>query len=153
MCSSDLKEEIEQLSKAKDPREKAAKEELAKLEKRKDEEFGTKAGNKLKEWGHKLHHAYTYPIRKMLDGIAWFQKLQHSFYGDKKPLGKLQDEKYREKVANIMYAGIMMTVAGVGVASHLKHLHGVGPALTTIADGVKAGKSLADIVQGALDLA
>jgi hypothetical protein len=43
----------------------------------------------------------------------------------------------------------MFGVAGYGVASHIKHLVGVGPVLTTLADGVKAGKSVVDIVKDA----
>jgi hypothetical protein len=62
---------------------------------------------------------------------------------------KLQDEKYREKLANIIYATAMFGVAGYGVASHIKHLVGVGPVLATLADGVKAGKSVVDIVKDA----
>ena len=46
----------------------------------------------------------------------------------------------------------MAIVAGVGILSHLGHLHGVAAVSTTIADGVKEGKSIKDIVK-AIDLA
>ncbi len=46
----------------------------------------------------------------------------------------------------------MMGVAGVGIASHIGHLTGVGPVLTTIADGVKEGKSIVDLVKGVASL-
>jgi urease gamma subunit len=44
----------------------------------------------------------------------------------------------------------MMTIAGVGAYSHLKHLAGVATVATTIADSVKAGKSAADILKDVL---
>ena len=78
----------------------------------------------------------------MLQFVAWTAEK----FGKKT---KLQDEKYREKLANIIYATAMLTVAGFGVAAHIKHLAGVGPVLTTLADGVKAGKSVVDIVKDA----
>lgn len=126
--------------------EEKYREELEDLIKTKNELYGTKFGNKMKDWGHKLHHAYTWPIRKMLYGIAMYEKLVGR--NSKEKLSKLQDKKHREKVANIIYAVIMMSIAGVGVASHIKHLAGVGPVLTTIADGVKGGKSAQEIIQG-----
>jgi len=148
----DKEKEIELLDKNDDPKEENAREELSTLIKQKDELYGTEFGTKMKEWGHKLHHAYTWPIRKMLDGLAWWEKLKHQVYGDSFKLTKIQDKKFREKLANIIYATIMLGIAGFGVASHLKHLVGVGPVLTTIADGVKAGKSTAEIVQSIASL-
>ena len=95
----------------------------------------------MKSAGHKLHKVYVWPIKKLLQGIAFFKKDS-----------KLKDPKYREKVANVLYAITMAIVAGVGILSHLCHLHGVAYVSTTIADGVKEGKSIADIVK-AIDLA
>ena len=40
----------------------------------------------------------------------------------------------------------MVGVAGAGILTHLGHLAGVGPVALTIVDGVKAGKSTAEIV-------
>jgi hypothetical protein len=133
---------IEDLDVKDSPEEKEEREKIEALKKQRDEKFGTKIGNMAKHAGHSLHEAYTYPIRKMLQFIAWTAEM----FGKKT---KLQDEKYREKLANIIYATAMFSVAGYGVASHIKHLVGVGPVLTTLADGVKAGKSIADIVKDA----
>lgn len=129
--------------------EKQYREELEDLIKTRDELYGTKAGNKMKEWGEKLHHAYVWPIKKMLQGIAWYERLVGR--KDKGKLSKLQNEESREKIANIIYATIMLSIAGYGVAAHIKHLAGVGPVLTTIGDGVKAGKSTKEILTGVLD--
>jgi hypothetical protein len=145
------KKEANALDKANDPREKQVKAELEELIKTRDTIFGSKAGNFMKKWGEKLHHAYVWPIKKMLDGIAWYQRYRAKFYNDDKPLSKFAtDEHLREKIANIMYATIMMSIAGVGAISHLKHLAGVATVATTIADGVKASKSAADILKDVL---
>jgi hypothetical protein len=36
---------------------------------------------------------------------------------------KLQDEKYREKIANIIDATTMLGIAGYGIVSHISHLN------------------------------
>ena len=41
----------------------------------------------------------------------------------------------------------MIGIAGAGVISHIKHLAGVGPIITTIADLVKEGLSIKDVVK------
>ena len=140
------KKYIEDLDKKNDPKEAQAIAELEKLKEEKDKKFGTKFGNMAKHAGHSLHKAYTWPIRKFLQTVAWTQ----AKFGKKD--GKLQDEVYREKIANIIYATFMLGIAGVGIASHIQHLTGVGPVITTLADGVKAGKSTAEIVQGVASL-
>ena len=122
--------------------ERQATARLERLEQERDKKFGTKIGNMAKHVGHGLHKLYTLPIRKMLQFVAWTAEM----FGKKT---KLQDEKYREKLANIIYAVTMLGVAGYGVASHIKHLVGVGPILTTAAEGVKAGKSVVDIIKDA----
>ena len=133
---------IEDLDVKNSPKEEEERSKLEQLKKQRDEKFGTKIGNMAKHAGHSLHEAYTYPIRKMLQFVAWTAEK----FGKKT---KLQDEKYREKLANIIYAATMLTIAGFGVAAHIKHLAGVGPVLTTLADGVKAGKSVVDLVKDA----
>lgn len=102
-----------------------------------DQRFGSDFGQWSKKQAHKLHHAYTWPIRTFLKGWAFFKKDS-----------KLKDKKYRERVANIIYAISMAIYAGVGILSHLGHLHGVAPVSTAIAEGVKEGKSLVDIFKG-----
>ena len=122
--------------------EKRAIQLLKNLKDERDEKFGTKFGNWAKHAGHSLHHAYVTPIRKMFEYAAKFTKKD----------SKLRDEDYREKLSNIIYAAVMMGVAGVGIASHIGHLHGVGPVLTTLADGIKEGKSIVDLVKSVASL-
>jgi hypothetical protein len=133
---------IEKLDKENDPREEKERELLDQLTKQKDEQFGTKLGNMSKHAAHSLHEAYVYPIKKMLQFVAWTSEK----FGKK---SKLSDEKYREKIANIIYATAMVGIAGYAILSHIGHLAGIAPVATFIADGVKAGKSIADIVKGA----
>jgi hypothetical protein len=133
---------IEDLDVKDSPEEEEEIKKLEALKKQRDEKFGTKIGNMAKHAGHGLHELYTRPIRKMLQFVAWTAEM----FGKKT---KLQDEKYREKLANIIYAITMLSVAGFGIASHIKHLAGVGPILTTAAEGVKAGKSVVDIIKDA----
>lgn len=133
---------IKNLDKKDDPREEKERELLKKLEEERNKKFGTKWGNMAKHASHSLHEAYTYPIRKMLQFTAWTAKK----FGKKT---KLDDEKYREKIANIIYAATMFSIAGYGIAAHIKHLAGVGPVITTLADGIKAGKSVTDVVKEA----
>jgi len=140
------KKYIKDLDKKNDPKQWQEDEELQKLEKEKDEKFGTIFGNWAKHSGHSLHHAYTVPIVKLLETIAWTQ----AKFGKKG--GKLQDKGYRQRLANVIYAVIMLGVAGLGIGLHIQHLSGVGPILSTLADGVKAGKSTAEIVQGVASL-
>ena len=122
--------------------EKRAIQLLKNLKDEKDEKFGTKFGNWAKHAGHSLHKAYVTPIIKMFELAAKFTKKD----------SKLRNEDYREKLSNIIYAAVMMGVAGIGIASHIGHLHGVGPVLTTLADGVKEGKSIIDLVKGVVSL-
>jgi hypothetical protein len=117
------------------PEEQRARKLLQQYQEEKDKKFGSKLGNMAKHAGHSLHSAYTAPIRGFL-------KLVGLTAG-----GPLKDEKYREKLANIIYAAIMIGVAGVGVMGHIKHLTGVGPVITTIADLIKEGLSIKDVIK------
>jgi hypothetical protein len=123
-------------------REEKERELLDQLIKQRDQKFGTKLGNMAKELAHSLHEAYTLPIRKMLQFAAWTADK----FGKKT---KLLDEKYREKIANIIYATVMFGIAGYGIFEHIGHLAGIAPVIVTIADGTKAGKSIVDIVKEA----
>ena len=130
-------EYIKKLDKKDSKKEFIERDRLKKLIKLRDDTWGSDFGQWIKSKGHKLHKAYVWPIKKLLQGIAFFQKKG----------SKLKDPKHREKVANMLYAITMAMVAGIGVLSHLGHLHGVTAVSITIADGVKEGKSIADIVK------
>jgi len=138
----DKEELIEKLDKENDPKEEKERELLAQLLEQRDKQFGTKLGNMAKHAGHTLHEWYVIPIKKFLQFTAWtYEKV-----GKKT---KLSDEKYREKIANIIYATAMVGIAGFAIFSHIGHLAGVSPVLGVIADGFKAGKSTVDIIKGA----
>lgn len=117
------------------PEEQRARKLLQQYEKEKDEKFGTKLGNWAKDAGHKVHKLWTSPIRGMLYLVGLTAG------------GPLKDEKFREKIANIIYAAAMIGIAGAGIISHIKHLTGVGPVITTIAELVKEGLSIKDVVK------
>jgi hypothetical protein len=106
-----------------------------------DDKSPSAVGEKLKKAGHQLHKAYTYPIERMLAGVAYFQKKG----------SKLKDPKYRQKVANILYAATMLSIAGAGIAEHITKLDGVAPVVKTMADGAKAGLSISQIAGEAIE--
>ena len=129
---------IKELDKKDSKKEFIERDRLKKLIKQRDDTWGSDFGQWMKSAGHKLHKIYVSPIKILLKGIAFFQKKD----------SKLKDPKFREKIANILYAITMASVAGIGILSHLGHLSGVGPVAITIADGIKEGKSITDIVKG-----
>ena len=120
--------------------EKNLEKEIKELEEEKDKKFGSKLGIFFKDTAHGLHEMYLGPIKLVLEGIAWTA----SKFGKKI---KIQDEAYRDKIAEIIYAIVMISAAGIGIASHFSHLNAVQPVLSTIVDMAKGGKSVADIVK------
>ena len=135
------KEEYNDLSKKiKDEKDSSKKKEL---KKQRDKKYGSKVGNWFKDAGHSLHHKYTFPIRKLLNFAGKFAKEGSS----------LKDKEKNEIRANIVYAVIMAGIAGFGIWSHIGHLKGVANVATFIADSVKEGVSIADTIEGALQLA
>ena len=113
------------------------------LKKELDEKYGSKVGNWFKNAGTGLHHKYTSPIRKMLNFAGKFAKEGSS----------LKDKEKNEVRANIIYAVLMAGVAGFGIWTHIGHLKGIAPVAGFIADSVKEGVSIADIIEGAFELA
>lgn len=134
---------IANLDAKNDPKEDKEREKLDKALHLKDEKFGDKTGNKFKKWAHKLHGWYITPILKTLQFAAWTAEK----FGKKT---ELSDPEYREKVANIVYAVIMALAAGYGAIDSLLHLKGVADVATFIGKSVKAGKSVQEIIKGAL---
>ena len=127
---------VKKLDKANDKKnEEKQRSIIKKLIEERDNRWGSDFGQWMKTAAHKLHSAYVFPIKKILAGIAFFQKKD----------ARLKDPKYREKVANVLYAITMAIVAGAGILSHLGHLSGVGNVSITVADMVKEGSSLKDI--------
>lgn len=139
-----LKKEIgehkKSLNSLSNPSEKTKHEEmmerLKKMKEERDEKFGTKIGEKLTHAGHSLHRVYTGPIRALLWGISKFTP----------PDSKLRKKEIRDKIANIVYAVLMVGYAGYGVWHSISHLSGVSEAATAILDGTKGGKSVSEIL-------
>ena len=102
--------------------------------------FGSNFGNWMKEKGHKLHHVYTSPIRAVLWTISKATK----------KTSKLRDEKFREKVANVIYAIAMVGLAGWGIWSTLGHMAGVGEVSQIVLKGVEGGLNSNEIRKQAL---
>ena len=135
------KERTEYLALQQFYKEAKDKEEKKRL-KKEMEPYESKIGNWFKDAGHSLHHAYTWPIRKMLNLAGTFASKDSS----------LKDKEKVEKIANVIYAAVMIGIAGYGVASHIGHLKGVSDVAITIADGIKGGKSVKDAALGGLEL-
>jgi len=123
--------------------EKNLEKEIKDLEKEKEKRFGSKLGSIFKDAAHEVHETYLGPIKFLLSTIAWTA----SKFGKKI---KIQDEAYRNKIAEIIYAVIMISAAGAGVVSHLSHLTSIQPILTTIVELAKGGKSIGDILKAVI---
>ena len=137
----ELKKEDKKVIGTQSPKELSLEKELKDLKHLKDKKFGTIIGNWAKHAGHSLHKLYISPIKKLIQFIGWTT-------GNK----DLQDKNYQEKLANIIYASIMVSVAGAGILGHMGHLSsmGMGSILEFIAEGFKEGLSIKDVVKGAL---
>lgn len=121
------------------PKEKEAKAEIKRLEKEKDAKFGTQFGKYMVKAGHKLHALYTKPIKDMIAGIAFF-------IPEDSKLAFLKDEKTQQKIANILYAAIMIFI-GVGHVVHdISHFHGIKDVVDAILNTDKVGISLKELI-------
>ena len=135
------KEKIEYVVLQQFYREAKDKDEKERL-KKEMEPYESKIGNWFKDAGHSLHKAYTAPIR----GLLWMaSKLAPKD-------SSLRDKEKREKISNVIYAAVMIGIAGYGVVSHIGHLKGVSDVAITIADAIKGGKSIKDAILGGLEL-
>ena len=125
------------------PEQKAAKQEIKKIEKFIGEKFPSFVGDILHYAGHKIHQGYTYPIRLLLKGAAFFVPSGKGY--------KIKDPKFREKVANVIYAVIMTVIAGIGILDALSKYEGVRQAYTAIVELTEGGASLLEVAEGALE--
>ena len=125
------------------PEEKKAKQEIEALDKKIDDEFNTRVGNFLIKGGHELHKSYVAPILLFLEGIAVFAPDD----------SEIKSLDFRKKVANIIYAGAMLGVAGYGIYHSLSHLTGVKEAATAMVELAEEGASVVEIVEVGLESA
>ena len=125
------------------PEQKTAKQEIQKIEKFIGEKFPSFVGDILHFAGHKFHQGYTYPIRLLLKGAAFFVPSGKGY--------KIKDPKFREKVANVVYAAIMAYIAGDGIISNLKNFSGVKEAYTAVVEATEGGASIAKVIESGLE--
>jgi len=103
--------------------------EIQKIKNKRDELFGSDFGNWIKEKAHKLHNLYTTPIRLALYGLSRVSKSS----------SKLRKEEFRTKIANIIYAITMISLAGFGIWGSMSHLAGVGDVTSIVLKGLESG--------------
>jgi hypothetical protein len=116
--------------------------EIQKIKNKRDELFGTDLGNLIKNGAHKVHNFYTSPIRLALYGMSKFSK----------PSSKLRDEEFRTKVANVIYAITMVTLAGIGIWGSLGHLAGVSEVTGVVLKGIESGVNTSEIRKQAIGI-
>lgn len=122
------------------PEEKEAKAEIKRLEKEKDAKFGTQFGKYMVKAGHKLHELYTKPIKDMIAGIAYF-------IPEDSKLAFLKDEKTQQKIANILYAVIMVMLGAGHVIHDIKAFHGIKDVVDALLNADKIGISLKELIE------
>lgn len=103
--------------------------------------IGTMLGDGLVNAGHKLHSAYTYPIRLFLKGIAFVTKWE-----------KMQKKKNREIAANLIYATVMVVWAGWGIYDKMSHFKGIASAKDILLKVWKESKSTEDAIKSLIEL-
>ena len=99
------------------------------------------SGDDIIKLGKYLHKAYTLPVRLILQGIGGLAK---------KP-NKFQDKAFRAKIANVIYAAVMIFVAGKGVVKGIQNFTGVKAALTVIFETIEGGGSITEVVAAAME--
>ena len=100
-----------------------------------------KSGDDLIKLGKALHKAYTLPVRLVLQGIGGLAKTPNKF----------QDKAFRAKVANVIYADVMIFVAGKGVVKGVQNFAGVKSALTVIFETIEGGGSITEVITAAME--
>lgn len=116
--------------------------EIKKIKNKRDELFGFSWANKMKEFAHKLHSMYTSPIRLALYGLSLISKRS----------SKLRDEAFRTKIANVIYAITMVTLAGIGIWQSLSSLAGVTEVTGVVLKGIESGVNTSEIRKQAISL-
>lgn len=145
----DKKIEIKNFKGSEEEKE-ALNTELKNLSNIKKTKYSSKAGEKLKDLGHRWHGWYTYPIKAILKGAAWIERQEPGKKSGALKMSKLQNEEYRKKVANVIYATIMIFIGGYGVVEQVKNLDGVEPVVTAIVDSIKTGVSMKEVLESAV---
>ena len=117
MLSSDEKAELEQFKKDYAEAEKAN--DQAKIKELPDKIYASKLGKALDKFAHMAHGAFVKPIEILLKGVAWMNKNEWL-------------KKNSHQVAELLYAIIMIGVAGHGITHALDGVNGLKAAITQL---------------------
>lgn len=166
--SKELEKELQKLKAEKDrldkenkhEEENAVVEKIKELEHEKEKLTGFAAGNAMIKLGHKLHEMYVFPIKAILDGYAWYQRVWNKAQG-KESSRFIKDERFRENIANLIYCGIMIFIAGKAFFSHPQEaaaelakqtggLLSVGQ-ITSLASNIKTANTLKDAIESTME--
>lgn len=97
-----------------------------------DKVHASAAGKILAKWAHMAHEAFVWPIKKILQGVAWLN-------------GNKWLKENAQPAAELIYACIMIGVAGHGILHSLEGVSGLSAAVT------KLGTSLPDLTHFVVD--
>jgi hypothetical protein len=125
MLSTDEQKELAQYKKDFAAAEKLG--DTAEIHRLHDKIYASKLGKTLTKFSHTAHDAFVYPIKKLLQGIAFLN-------------GDEWLKENAKEVAELVYAAIMIGVAGQGILHSLEGIKGVSSALQVL--GTNAEKLL-----------
>jgi hypothetical protein len=121
------------------------KKEFIEAEKNHDEEkmhelhdkiHSSKLGKVLSKFAHTAHEAFVWPIKKLLQGVAFLN-------------GSKWLKENAEPVANLIYSILMIAVAGQGILHSIEGISGVKAAVTQlIGDAEKLTHITIDVTKG-----
>lgn len=145
--SSEEKKELEQIKKDYAAAEKAGDKE--KVKELHSKMATSKVGQALEKFAHVAHEAFVWPIKKILQGVAWLN-------------GNEWLKKNAEPAANLIYATIMIGVAGQGIVHSISNIASVKAALSSLGssaeniahltvDSLKGKDMTADVIKTVLN--
>ena len=124
-----------------------------KLHDMEDNLYKSKAGKMILSLGHKLHDLYVKPLRVIIAGLKWMG-------GQEKNMSMMEAWKEAKKPAEIIFAIIMIGIAGYGAfhaitsipsaAAAVKSVGGLSNLATAVIDTTKGGDMTATTLKAAL---
>lgn len=111
-----------------------------------DKIHASKVGKSLAKFAHMAHEAFVWPIKKILQGVAWLN-------------GNKWLKENAEPAAELLYAAIMIGVAGNGISHAVHSISGsglasigakVGDIAHLVIDAAKGGDMTAEILKTVL---
>jgi hypothetical protein len=121
--SADEKKELEQYKKDYAAAVKAGDKE--KIHDLHDKVHASKVGKALGKFAHMAHEAFVWPIKKLLQGVAFLN-------------GNSWLKENAQQAAELIYAVIMIGVAGHGIVHSLEGVSGLSSALTKLGTNMEA---------------